>query len=99
PTLNISGVTNPVVQIVDERNGEIVYTLRIAGQRWRPHVFAPGTYTVRVSDPDSGREQIVEGLVAGAEAGDKLEVCLASTRPAHPPSLTPRRAQTGYTDR
>ncbi len=77
PLLNVSGVFDPVVQVVDEANGEIVYTVRIAGQRWRPPVFAPGKYTVRVSDPDSGRERIVEGVVAGAEAGDKLDVGLA----------------------
>lgn len=74
PTLNISGVTNPVVQIVDERNGEIVYTLRIAGQRWRPHVFAPGEYTVKVSEPDSGRERVLKRVVAGPGAPDTLDV-------------------------
>ena len=74
PTLNISGVTNPVVQVVDERNGEIVYTVRITGQRWRPHVFAPGTYTIKASDPDSGRERVLRGVVAGPGAPDTLDV-------------------------
>lgn len=74
PTLRISGITNPVVQIVDERNGEIVYTLRIAGQSWRPHVFAPGKYTVRVSDPDTLRERVLKGVVAGARAVETLDV-------------------------
>jgi hypothetical protein len=74
PTLRISGVTNPVVQIVDEASGEVVYTLRIPGQSWRPHVFAPGKYTVRVSDPDAGRERVVKGVVAGTGALDTLDV-------------------------
>lgn len=76
PTLNVSGAADPVVQIVDEANGEIVYTLRIAGQSWRPHVFAPGTYTIRVSDPDTLRERVVNGVVAGPGAAGTLEVRL-----------------------
>jgi phosphodiesterase/alkaline phosphatase D-like protein len=66
PTLRITAATDPVVQVVDESNGDIVYTLRIAGQRWRPHVFAAGKYTVKVSDPEAGRERVVTGVVAGA---------------------------------
>jgi len=74
PTLRVSGVKNPVVQIVDEANGEIVYTLRIAGQRWRPHVFAPGTYTVRISEPEARRERIVKGVVAARDQAGTLDV-------------------------
>jgi alkaline phosphatase D len=57
PTLNISGLTDPVVQIVDESDGQIVYTLRIKGSSFRPKVFKDGTYTIRVSDPDLGKHQ------------------------------------------
>jgi alkaline phosphatase D len=74
PTLNVEGVTNPVVQIVDEANNEIIYTLRIAGQSWRPHVFAPGKYTVRVSEPETRRASVVTGVVAGPDAADTLDV-------------------------
>jgi hypothetical protein len=74
PTLNISGLKSPVVQIVDEANGEIVYTLRIAGQTWRPHVFAPGRYTVRVGEPETGRERVVTGVLAGPGAAATLDV-------------------------
>jgi hypothetical protein len=76
PTLNVTGVADPVVQIVDEADGEIVYTLRIAGQTWRPHVFAAGTYTIRVSDPDTLRERVVNGVIAGPGAADTLDVRL-----------------------
>ena len=76
PTLRVSGITNPVVQIVDEESGEIVYTLRIAGPSWRPHVFAPGTYTIRVTDPDTGRERVMKGVVAGPGGPETLDVRL-----------------------
>ena len=74
PTLHISGVVDPVVQVLDEANGEIVYTVRIAGQSWRPPVFAPGRYTVRVSDPEARRERVVKGVVAGLTALETLDL-------------------------
>jgi len=57
PTLKIRGMDDPVVQVIDESNGEIVYTLRINGNEFRPKVFSSGTYTVRVGDqPHAMRE-------------------------------------------
>ena len=56
PTLNITGQENPVVQIVDEYLGEVVYTLRIRGAKFRPKVFKEGTYTIRVGEGDAQRE-------------------------------------------
>ena len=44
----MTGATDPVVQVVDESKGEIVYTLRIKGSSFRPKVFAEGAYTVKV---------------------------------------------------
>lgn len=69
PTLKISGAENPVIQVTEERTGEVVHVLRIQGREWRPPVFAPGKYTVRVSDLDTGRWQEVTSLEpAGADA-------------------------------
>ena len=67
-------MTDPVVQVADEASGEIVYTVRIAGQRWRPPVFAPGTYTVRVSDPERRKETVVHGVTAADGGAATLDV-------------------------
>jgi hypothetical protein len=48
PTLRFN-VSDPVVQVVDESNQEVVYTLRVSGPEFAPHVFKEGTYTVRVT--------------------------------------------------
>jgi len=64
PTLDIEGTANPVVQVVREETGEIVYTLRIRGQSFQPKVFAAGLYIVRISEPDSDRATDLRGLVA-----------------------------------
>jgi hypothetical protein len=48
PELKITGCSNPVIQVIDEASGDVVYTIRINGGAWRPKVFSPGKYTVIV---------------------------------------------------
>jgi len=55
PTLKFKLIENPVVQVVDEKTGEVVYTLRISGQEFRPAVYRPGIYTVRCGEPGTSR--------------------------------------------
>jgi len=65
PTLEVDGIENPVVQVIDEVSGEIVYTLRIRGQSYRPKVYRDwSTYTVRVGEPDRNLWRTFEGLGA-----------------------------------
>lgn len=74
PTLMIEGVENPVVQIVSESDGELVYTLRIRGRQFQPKVFAAGMYTVRVSEPESGRSKETKGIEATVENRKQLQI-------------------------
>jgi len=48
PTLEIRNKLDPVVQVIDESNNEIVYTLRIKGRTFRPKVFHKGAYTINI---------------------------------------------------
>ncbi|KPL11120.1 twin-arginine translocation pathway signal protein, partial [candidate division BRC1 bacterium SM23_51] len=68
PTIKVSGMANPVVQIVDEENGEIVYTLRIRGTEFRPKVFKDGTYTVKVGEPGTERMKTLKNVRALPES-------------------------------
>ena len=71
---------NLVVQVIDESNGEIVYTLRIAGDRFRPKIFRRwGTYTVRVGELESNRFQERNGLAA--DAGGTAAAPASASRP------------------
>ena len=76
PSLEISGVKQPLVEIVDEAGGELVYLLRPKPGPFRPHVFAPGRYTVRVSEPESGKATTLKGLEAKADNRQTLQVTL-----------------------
>jgi hypothetical protein len=60
PTLEITGREDPVVQVIEEPGGEIVYTLRINGTSYRPKVFSHGHYTIKVGDGEAAR--IIEGV-------------------------------------
>ena len=55
PRLSVTGTTDPMVQVVDEAADDIVYTLRIQGQSFRPPVYAEGAYTLRVGDDTEWR--------------------------------------------
>jgi hypothetical protein len=48
PEFTYEGAPNPVVQVIAEQSGDILYTLRIQGTRFQPPVFAAGEYTLKV---------------------------------------------------
>jgi len=50
PTVRVVGRTNPLIQIIDESNSEIIYTIRIKGDSFRPRIFKEGKYTIRVGE-------------------------------------------------
>jgi hypothetical protein len=70
PELVFEGAVNPVVQVLDEKSGEILYTTRVVGNRFQPPVFSAGSFTVKAgrNRPDgpklaglSGKERSAAG--------------------------------------
>jgi phosphodiesterase/alkaline phosphatase D-like protein len=65
PEVSAPGLTDPIVEVIDEATGERVYTFRIDGASLQPPVRGPGTYSVRVFDPERpGVEGSFKGLKA-----------------------------------
>lgn len=62
--INTPEVHDPVVQVQDESNGEVVYTLRIQGTSFTPKVRKPGIYTVLAYDPDGSYKKVQSGVRA-----------------------------------
>jgi hypothetical protein len=54
---------DPVVQVIEEKSGDVVYTLRISGTSFRPKVFHDGAYTVKVGDMP-GKMKTLAGIKA-----------------------------------
>ncbi len=75
PTLKITGQADPVVQVIEESTGEIVYTLRIKGKSHRPRVFAKGVYTIKVGE--GAAQKTLEGIKSlSGEQASTIEVKL-----------------------
>lgn len=55
---------DPVVQVQDESNGEVVYTVRIRGTAFTPKVRKPGKYSVIAFDPDGDFRKMHTGVAA-----------------------------------
>jgi hypothetical protein len=75
PTLEIIGAEDPVVQVIDEVDNSVVYTLRINGSSFRPKVFKEGLYTVKVGEGDGQKTlESVEAIPPGEQ--ETIEVRL-----------------------
>lgn len=67
PTLNFE-TENPVVQVINEADDEILYTVRVKGKSFQPAVYAAGNYTVKV-----GKNKPDGSSMEGIEASDDAE--------------------------
>jgi hypothetical protein len=69
PELVFDNAVDPVVQVTDEATGEVLYTIRIQGDRFRPPVYGPGKYTVQAGPdkPDGWVAHHLEPREAGVE--------------------------------
>jgi hypothetical protein len=66
PAINVSGLERPpVIQVIDERSGEIVYTLRVRDSVYQPKVFKSGTYTLHVGEPGTDKMKALTGIRSG----------------------------------
>ncbi|MEC3907167.1 alkaline phosphatase D family protein [Tamlana sp. 2201CG12-4] len=50
PKIEVTGITKPVIQIVEEENNDILYTIRSLDTSFIPKVPVKGNYTVKVID-------------------------------------------------
>lgn len=48
PELVVSGIDRPVVQVIQNATGEILYTVRTPSRRFKPPVYKAGEYTVKI---------------------------------------------------
>lgn len=74
PALVVEGMENPVVQVVSELGGEVLYTIRIQGTRFVPRVFQAGSYSIRIGEEGVPGLRILRGVQASREMGRTLEV-------------------------
>lgn len=62
--IETNGFQNPVIQVREETNDDVIYTLRILGDSFIPLVRRPGTYSVLAYDPDGDFYKVWKNLQA-----------------------------------
>jgi hypothetical protein len=67
PELTFKGARNPVVQVIEDATGEILYTVRVAGDHFRPRVYRSGSHTVKVGR-DAPNGPTLRALIARPKA-------------------------------
>lgn len=74
PELVFGEVQDPVVQVISETDGEILYTIRVQGNRFQPRVYSEGQFTVKCGK-DRPDGKTFENLTATTkESGEHLNV-------------------------
>jgi hypothetical protein len=68
PEINVTGMNDPVIQVIDESNSEVVYTIRAKGTNFKPKVFKDGEYTVIVGDQGKRSKTFKKVKLAGEKA-------------------------------
>ncbi len=66
PTFKFEGFESPVVQVIEDASGEVLYTLRVVGEEFQPPVFSAGTFTVRIGR-DGPTEKAISGILSGTQ--------------------------------
>jgi hypothetical protein len=74
PEVQVGGMDDPMVQVIDESTNEVVYTLRINGTSFKPKVFHEGQYTLKVGELRTDRVQTFRVESVGLNSGKTLEV-------------------------
>ena len=74
PEIRFRGISNPVVQVIEESTGEILYTTRVKGTRYRPKVYTKGYYTVRVGEGQPILESVSGIQSVSEDSREKLSI-------------------------
>lgn len=63
PEIKINGLPNPVIKIYNENTNELLYSLRLNKNSYKPKVFDNSIkYTLKVGEPDTNTWQIISGV-------------------------------------
>lgn len=71
PELKFTNAESPVVQVISEATNEVLYTVRIQGNSFRPPVYASGSHMVRVGR-DKPEQTVIRRMTS--KQGDRGKV-------------------------
>ena len=72
PTLEITGTDlPPVVKIFKEKDGSLVYALRLKGKKFSPKVFEKGAYRIEAGEPETGKWEKLNNIQTFTQPNQK----------------------------
>ena len=73
PELLFENGANPVVQVLEDSTGDVLYTVRSQGGRFHPRVYSTGKHTIKLG-ADKPDAQTLAGLEpkSKAESGQRI---------------------------
>jgi hypothetical protein len=97
PEVIVDGTEHPVVQVIAEDTGEILYTRRVRGMRFQPRVYSHGSFTVKVGrDRPDGMSLTGLKATATPTAAGTRRIALGSANPeSRTPGTRSRRPRSG----
>jgi alkaline phosphatase D len=73
PPIHVTGLDRPpVIQVINEITGEIIYSLRIRDFSYQPPVFVDGSYTVHIGEPGTSMQSLTGLLSMPAKEQDSI---------------------------
>lgn len=74
PEIVVTGIDRPVVQVIEEATGEVLYTVRATSNRFKPPVYTTGKHAVKVgrNKPDQSTTKGVLPIGKGERAELKI---------------------------
>ena len=70
----MEGIENPVVEISDEKTGELIYCVRINGIKFKPKVFKQSSYKITLTDTYNDITKVISGVLPAQNPDEKLVV-------------------------
>jgi hypothetical protein len=64
PTLKFEGIQNPVVQVIQSSNKEIVYTIRAKESNYKPKVFKKTSYDLKIGEPGTEKMKKIHNVLS-----------------------------------
>ncbi|WP_339925594.1 alkaline phosphatase D family protein [uncultured Cyclobacterium sp.] len=80
PPLDLSNCNKPVVAVIEEQSGELVYSLKVNEKIFHPEVFEEGNYLVKITDEKTGNFMVLNHLTPVADQVAALKVDLSTLR-------------------
>jgi len=74
PTISVEGIQNPVIQVHDEKSGELIYSVRIKGNEYAPKIFKKSSYKITLKNTENNTEKSINGLLPIEKNAKKIVV-------------------------